>query len=75
MQEAEVTPWFDGKLKPVRNGIYQRKPRSSHAEFWWSKWEDTHWNAVCELREFAERTTDHSIVQDLEWRGVCQKQS
>lgn len=61
----KVTPWFDGDVKPVRVGYYERLSGSSwNPEYSMDLWTGQSWVHVymgCTLEK---------VRQDLPWRGL-----
>lgn len=61
------TPWFDGSVKPVRVGVYERTFGSGETHF--SKWDGKRWNQFGNLL-YASRQMNASGWQNLPWRGL-----
>jgi hypothetical protein len=64
----KLTPWFSGKQKPVRVGLYQRDIRGIVVYAWWN-------GHVWSLGDKSKRRVlsfkrHSSYHQDLDWRGV-----
>lgn len=59
----EVTPWFDGELKPVRVGLYERCTDSGFVLYSW--WNGEDWYAGPALKR--------SLWQNIRWRGLTQQ--
>lgn len=64
----KLTPWFNGKEKPVRVGLYQRDVRGFVVYAWWN-------GHTWSLGDKSKRRTlsfkrHSSYHQNLEWRGV-----
>lgn len=65
MKKPKLTQWFDGKLKPVRKGFYERKyssPRIFGADYWdGENWRYCHPKGVV------------ASLQTRAWRGLAKK--
>ena len=64
----KLTPWFNGKEKPVHVGLYQRNVGGFVVYAWWN-------GHVWSLGDTSKRRTlsfkrHSSYHQDLDWRGV-----
>jgi hypothetical protein len=71
---GDETPWFDGHVKPVRVGLYQRKLSFVGREWVWSWWSGTHWGLFSLSPSVAVKAGKHrSGHQHLPWRGLCEK--
>lgn len=67
------TSWFDGRIKPVHVGVYER--RSTFGFSHYSYWNGKKWKLISSTPEeaFKARVDCHnSYFQTLEWRGLCQ---
>jgi hypothetical protein len=66
------TSWFDGRIKPVHIGVYERK--SSFGFSHYSYWDGDVWKLISSTPHKAHeaRSDDDSHFQHLEWRGLCQ---
>lgn len=64
----KLTDWFQGDVKPIRVGIYERRYKSG---IYFSKWNGIHWGfGHCKVK-FANLTEDFlSQYQNLPWRGL-----
>ena len=71
-QDMTLTTWFDGRIKPVHIGVYERKSTYGFAHF--SYWDGEVWKLISSTPHKAHeaRWDDDSFFQHLEWRGVCQ---
>lgn len=74
MAKQKLTPWFPGNVKPVRVGVYERKP----TEFTglggkYSFWNGNKWLLSAEtIQEAAEEGCwVWSFEQKTPWRGVA----
>jgi hypothetical protein len=68
----KVTPWFDGSVKPVRVGVYQRcAPLGFGVTF--SMWTGKRWNFSAPSVEEAAIEEARSFVKDAHWRGLAQQ--
>lgn len=65
----KLTPWFSGKVKPVRDGVYERKYLISGAPF--CRYEKGRWYCPARTVSQAAKQSDTSLLQDLPWRGVA----
>jgi hypothetical protein len=67
-----LTPWFDGDVKPARVGVYERRypnPNPNRYSYWNGLW----WmfsGATIEGAASVERTV--STCQDAAWRGLAE---
>ena len=70
---AKKTPWFDGSVKPVRVGVYQR--RYSNGLILYSLWDGARWMLNAETANEAAGTgarwKDASPHQFIPWRGLA----
>lgn len=74
----KITQWHDGKTKPVREGVYQR--RTPDGLVVWSKWMKMTWyvyfiyypNNMFLLQQYesALKSKNKSSFQNFSWRGV-----
>lgn len=64
----QLTPWFDGSVKPVREGIYQVRGMDGSNPFE-LMWHEGCWHLHDEGEPFAE-----AFFQDREWRGFTEEQ-
>jgi hypothetical protein len=71
-QDMTLTSWFDGRIKPIHIGVYERKSTFGFAHF--SYWNGEVWKLISSTPHNAHqaRWDDDSFFQHLEWRGVCQ---
>lgn len=58
MSKPNVTPWFDGKVKPVHVGVYERQ---TFGRIEYSRWDGSDWHINNDLgnrppREAVEKT-------------------
>lgn len=68
----KLTPWFDGKVKPARPGMYQRQ--WLRGELRWSMWTGKHWGPTCTSKCMAAHfSTGQSALQEAPWRGLAKK--
>lgn len=64
------TPWFDGSVKPVHVGVYQR---SDDGCVWFSHWNGSFWGCMADTRRRALfEALQPSYKQNLPWRGLTQ---
>ena len=69
------TNWFSGSIKPVREGVYQRRMfgEGYNSSLSYSRWDGKYW-CVLEYDKYAASTWRViSHYQDLEWRGLNRK--
>lgn len=74
MGQPKLTPWFDGKKKPKREGVYQVKdkdPVTGNPVTAYSRWAGA-WHSASGDRVAAARTKLLSYCQDRPWRGHAQ---
>lgn len=66
-----LTTWFDGRIKPVHIGVYERKSTYGFAHY--SYWDGEVWKLISSTPHKAHqaRWDDDSYFQHLEWRGVA----
>lgn len=66
-KELKLTPWFDGDVRPVRTGYYQRawSTLTEYPDYW----NGSHW--------FNGDGSDHdhwpALDQSRQWRGLAVK--
>lgn len=66
----EVTDWFPGDMKPVRDGVYERL-NPSNGEIFFSRWMGGLWRIGSFLPSVACTHTVPSSAQDRNhWRGL-----
>ncbi len=74
MNEKELTPWFDGTIKPVRKGVYMLM---SGASVGYQKWDGIAWSWWCLTADQAARCKKGDYAsysyQCDKWRGLCEK--
>jgi hypothetical protein len=71
----ELTPWFDGKVKPARPGVYQTalfQEEKERAEKRYSRWTGHEWMDSMRSPLGAARTNLRGC-QSKEWRGLAKK--
>lgn len=68
------TPWFSASVKPVRKGVYERKPTArTGARGRYSYWDGQQWGLSCDTVKEAARYKNlrgPSVEQNTPWRGV-----
>jgi len=68
-QEPELTDWISGDLKPVRDGVYQRK--YNHVDgFIYAKFKRGYWHCWSHTVESANQSVLIAADQNLKWRGL-----
>lgn len=62
-REMKLTPWFDGSVKPVRVGWYERAYGNGNFPCTWDgkKW------------RIDGARSEYSMAQKLPWRGLAQQ--
>lgn len=71
MSKKELTPWFDGDVKPVRVGVYQRKVDSG---FYYCHWDGSIWCFGGGPEPHYAWTYDSpAFNQSLPWRGLASR--
>jgi hypothetical protein len=63
----KTTKWYPGDVRPVRDGLYQRKMGD---QIFWSKFENGWWRSGGGRKEFAVSSQYSSPYQNLAWRGL-----
>lgn len=67
----KLTQWFDGNIKPVRVGVYQRE--YGYGKLFYCKFDGKNW-LVCYLTiEEADSCCSLSVCQDVPWRGLAEQ--
>lgn len=69
----ELTPWFDGSVKPARPGVYERRLDGVCGHSYWDG--KTWWcNTLYGVRRaFSLRNVVVSAHRSLPWRGLAKK--
>jgi hypothetical protein len=72
IKDMILTSWFDGRIKPVHIGVYERKSAFGFSHY--SYWNGDVWKQISSTpdRAKAVRWDDDSHFQYLDWRGICQ---
>ncbi len=70
---SALTGWFDGKVRPVRPGVYQRSTRHGGAVY--AMWDGKLWRRFSGGIDSAAKQKQRSLFQDLAWRGFTSDQS
>lgn len=66
--KQKLTPWFDGTVKPVRVGVYQRK---YHNGIFYCYWDGKYFSSgTYSISGLVHKVRGMSPWQDLPWRGV-----
>lgn len=70
-----VTPWFDGKVKPMRVGVYERRIAENYPEDF-AYWNGERWTGMGETLEsaYADRK-GYTYFQEDQWRGIVKQGS
>ena len=73
----KYTPWFDGSVKPVRDGVYQRiyDEDTRHETVQHCKFSRGVWRVCARYAEDAEKHDECSGLQELKWRGLTTRGS
>lgn len=64
------TKWFDGSVKPVRDGVYQRQDDTGIAIYSMFANGVWHWGSL--EKECATSLSFVSCTQNAKWRGLAQ---
>lgn len=73
-KKPKLTKWFDGSVKPVRDGVYQRTTDGERGFAYWI-FKEGFWryggfkNAEMCVTEFSDRG---ALIQNKPWRGLAQ---
>lgn len=64
-----LSPWLDGAVRPVRDGVYQRQQLNGVVVF--AKWSGRRWRigVVDDRNEAADITQASSVQRAWPWRG------
>ena len=68
----KLTPWYPGTVKPVRDGVYERKfPLKNSVGF--TRFANGRWYLSWDTLDRALRDDEsvEGIWQDIKWRGVA----
>ena len=68
---TDVTDWLPGTLRPVHEGVYER--RVSDGSF--SCWNGERWNADADTPDLAAGAERASRDQNASWRGLAEESS
>lgn len=73
MKKKNLTPWFDGSVKPARVGIYQRDYYSNSSRRGWAycRWDGYRWYSGHIDISYAFKAIYYSPHQELPWRGIA----
>jgi hypothetical protein len=72
MKNPKLTKWFDGSVKPVRDGVYERDYGAGVHAYW--RFENGFWRfgAIDSLGDqFIYSADRKSDSQKLPWRGLA----
>lgn len=64
---ADVTPWFNGRQPPAREGVYQRRDALRYA-----CWDGVRWRGGAASPAEAARRSGASPHQNVAWRGLTE---
>lgn len=67
------TPWFDGAVKPVHVGVYERRiPHTSNTAYW--RWDGKQWSfGGHDVPSLTFKTHRPAFNQSLPWRGIVKE--
>lgn len=79
MTIQQVTPWFDGTVKPEHVGVYERcLLPNTEMSFAYSYWNGKWWIGLEDTPEAAVKLAGscycNSRIQALDWRGTLEQQ-
>jgi hypothetical protein len=69
-KKPKLTQWFDGSVKPVRDGVYLRYYGSTHDCY--SLFKKGVWHLWSETPEKAAKAKGKAHFQLQKWRGLAQ---
>lgn len=70
---VKLTGWYDGKQKPARPGVYQRRSPVTESHFiLYSRWDGKKWG-LGKLRPELATSRRASGWQSLPWRGLTEE--
>lgn len=67
---SKYTDWFDGDIKPVRKGVYQRY---GFGDIVYSYWTGKYWGMKSGTVASANACRGKSANQNHKWRGLIEK--
>lgn len=71
MSEPKLTPWFDGRVKPMLAGVYEVQP--GHGRRFFSYWTGRYWMFHAHSVERAFMFRDQLSSYDVSmWRGLAE---
>jgi hypothetical protein len=70
MPKSKKTPWFDGSVKPVRLGVYQRRYVGGAR---YARWTGRYWCLPWRRVATAAQDTAASFFERLPWRGLAEE--
>ena len=78
MSDAQMTPWFPIKVKPVHNGVYEVRLDTAPRLHGFSFWNGDRWGAMSSTTQMA--STQRYVFadwasQNKKWRGFTERQS
>lgn len=68
-KKPKLTKWFDGSVKPVRDGVYQRNFQMGVV---YAKFKNGKWRVPSASIQTANKQRSYSIVPHMPWRGLAQ---
>lgn len=72
-KKPKLTKWFDGSVKPARDGVYQRRTASGDVLYWQFKGGFWRWGGAISAHDVVLNQIEHSNRPNLPWRGLAQK--
>lgn len=67
----ELTEWYPGHVKPVRDGVYQTPNNSSNGQNVFQYWDGHFWGFRCLSPDIALKYRFYkSAHQNPKWRGI-----
>ena len=72
--KSKTTDWFPPRIKPVREGVYQREHERMEKGFAYSNWDGKYWGKLADSPKMAEYNKYRiSMFQNLRWRGLVEE--
>lgn len=73
-QEEKLTEWFNGSVKPMRVGVYQRRDWADLEDHGYSYWDGKNWGVLGDDPDdamvWARAITNYP---ELPWRGLARR--
>ena len=71
--KSKTTDWFPSRIKPVREGVYQRE-HLLIGKTLYAHWDGKYWGRLAETPKMADYYKHRiSMYQDLRWRGLVEE--